>query len=107
MNDKMKLLFDVHCQGQYLSNRSEIEKEHTLLCVGHHIDLPQDMKDSDIADYAMKNNYMVVTKDVDFVILCCKRKVSVGVLRGNQLFTIQNAIQLFGEKPAKRLFMSD
>jgi len=29
----MKLLFDVHCQGQYLSNRSEIEKEYTLICV--------------------------------------------------------------------------
>lgn len=103
----MKLLFDVHCQGQYLSNRSEIEKEHTLICVGHHPDLKQDMKDPDIANYAANNGYMVVTKDVDFVILCCERKISVGVLRGNQLFTINNAITLFGEKPAKRLFMSD
>jgi len=32
----MKLLFDVHCQGQYLSNRAEIEKEHELICVDHH-----------------------------------------------------------------------
>lgn len=103
----MKLLFDVHCQGQYLSNRSEIEKEHTLVCVGHHPDLPQDMDDSDIANYAIKHDYIVVTKDVDFVILCCVRKISVGVLRGNQLFTIGDAITLFGEKPAKRLFMSD
>lgn len=103
----MKLLFDVHCQGQYLSNRPEIEKEYPMICVGHHPDLPQDMSDSDIADYAAKTGYMVVTKDVDFVILCCERKVPVGVLRGNQLFTIENAIQLFGEKPAKRLFMSD
>jgi predicted nuclease of predicted toxin-antitoxin system len=103
----MKLLLDVHCQGQYLSNRSEIEKEHTLICVGHHLDLPQEMQDPDIADYAMKNDYMVVTKDVDFAILYCERKIPVGVLRGNQLFTIKDAIQLFGEKPTKRLFMSD
>lgn len=103
----MKLLFDVHCQGQYLSNRTEIEKEHELICVGHHDDLPQNMEDSEIANYASKNGYMVVTKDVDFVILCKERRIPVGVLRGNHLFTIENTIQLFGEKPAKRLFMSD
>jgi len=103
----MRLLFDVHCQGQYLSNRSEIEKEHTLICVGHHQDLPQDLPDPDIADYAMKNDYMVVTKDVDFVILCRERKIPVGVLKGNHLFLIENIIQLFGEKPANRLFTTD
>ncbi len=103
----MKLLFDVHCQGQYLSNRSEIEKENMLICVGHQPDLPQDMKDSDIADYASKYGYMVVTKDVDFVILCCERKIPVGVLKGNRLYTIDKTIQLFGEKPANRLFTTD
>lgn len=103
----MKLLFDVHCQGQYLGNRVEIEKENELICVGQHPDLPQDMEDVQIANYAQKHDFMVVTKDVDFVILCKERKIPVGVLRGNQLFTIENVIQLFGEKPAKRLFMSD
>ena len=103
----MRLLFDVHCQGQYLANRVEIEKENELVCVGHHPELPQNIEDYAIADFAQKNGFMVVTKDVDFVILCKERKVPVGVLRGNQLFTIENTIQLFGEKPAKRLFMSD
>ena len=45
----MKLLLDIHCQGQYLSNRAEIEKENELLCVGHHPDLPEDMDDPDNA----------------------------------------------------------
>ena len=53
----MKLIFDVHCQGQYLSNRSEIEKEHELICVGHHDDLPQEMEDHDIAIYAKTHGY--------------------------------------------------
>ena len=103
----MKLLFDVHCQGQYLANRAEIEKEHDLICVGHHPELPQDLEDSAIADYAEKHGFMVVTKDVDFVILCKERKIAVGVLKGNRLFGIENAIQLFGEKPANRLFTTD
>ena len=37
----MKLLFDVHCQLQYTSNRPEIEKEHELICVGNHEELPE------------------------------------------------------------------
>jgi len=103
----MKLLFDVHCQGQYLSNRTEIEKEYELICVGHHDDLPQDMEDSDIADYAEIHGYTVVTKDVDFVNLCKEKKVSVGVLKGNKLYLISDAIQMFGEKLPNRLFTTD
>ena len=103
----MNLLFDVHCQGQYLSNRSEIEKEHTLICVGEHKDLPGDMDDPDIADYASIHGYTIVTKDVDFVNLCFEKKVSVGVLKGNRLFLISKSIQLFGEKPPNRLFTTD
>ena len=103
----MKLLLDVHCQGQYLSNRSEIEKEHELLCVGHHSDLPQEMRDPDIAEYAKKHDFVVVTKDVDFVILCKEQKIPVGVLKGNRLYMISESIQLFGEKLPNRLFVSD
>lgn len=107
MNKSMKLLFDVHCQGQYLSNRVEIEREHELICVGHHTDLPQDMEDPDIADYAAKNGYIVVTKDADFVMLCFEKKVPVGVMKGNRLFMIGEQIQLFGEKLPNRLFTTD
>ena len=103
----MNLLFDVHCQGQYLSNRSEIEKEHTLICVGHHDELPQDMDDPDIADFAFKHGYTIVTKDVDFVNLCYEKNVPVGVLKGNRLFLISESKQLFGEKLPNRLFTTD
>ena len=103
----MKLLFDVHCQGQYLSNRAEIEKEHELICVGNHQDLPGDMSDPDIAKYAKKYDFMVVTKDVDFVKLCKEQGVPVGVLKGNMLYVISESLQLFGEKLPNRLFTSD
>ena len=100
----MKLLFDVHCVGQYLSNSAEIVKNHSLICVGQHPYLPQDMEDPDIADYAAKNGYMIVTKDVDFVSLCLERKIPVGVLKGNRLFVISDGIELFGGKPANTIF---
>lgn len=103
----MNLLFDVHCQGQYLSNRAEIEKNHILICVGEHEDLPGDMKDPDIADYAFEHGYTVVTKDVDFVNLCFEKKVPVGILKGNRLYLISESIQLFGEKLPNRLFTTD
>lgn len=103
----MKLLFDVHCQLQYTSNKSEIEKNYSVICVGNHADLPQDMKDPDIADYAKENGYVVVTKDVDFVNLCFEKGVQVGVLKGNKLYLISNAIQLFGQKLPNRLFTQD
>ena len=100
-------MFDVHCVGQYLSNKAEILKEHELICVGNHPDLPQDMKDPDIADYAAKYDYMIVTKDVDFVSLCLERKIPVGVLKGNRLFFVTDGTILFGERPAKQLFTPD
>ena len=103
----MKLLFDVHCQGQYLSNRAEIEKEHELICVDHHDDLPVGIEDSKIAEYAKEHGFTVVTKDVDFVNLCKEENVPVGVLKGNRLYLISESRQLFGEKPANRLFVSD
>jgi len=103
---KMNLLFDVHC-GKYLSNKAEIEKEHTIIIVGNHDDLPGDMKDPDIADYAKKHNYTVVTKDVDFVNLCFEKKVPVGVMKGNRLYMISETMQLFGEKLPNRLFTAD
>jgi len=103
----VKLLLDIHCQGQYLSNRSEIEKENELICVGNHPDLPEDMDDSDIAKYAKKHDFIVVTKDVDFVNLCKDQEIPVGVLKGNRQYLISESIQLFGEKLPNRLFTND
>jgi rRNA-processing protein FCF1 len=103
----MKLLLDVHCQGQYLSSRAEIEKEHEIICVGNHPDLPPDMSDPDIAEYAKKHGYVVVTKDVGFVNLCKETDVDVGVLKGNRLFVISESIILFGGKLPDRLFTTD
>lgn len=70
-------------------------------------DLPQEMGDSDIAEYAQIHGYVVVAKDVDFVNLCKEKKTSVGVLKGNKLYLISEAIQLFGEKLPNRLFTTD
>ena len=103
----MKLLFDIHCQGQYLSNRAEIEKKHELICVAHHDELPEDTEDDVIAKFAKKYGYTVVTKDVDFVNLCKEKDVPVGVLKGNRLYLISDSIQLFGEKLPNRLFTTD
>ncbi len=103
---KMNLLFDLHC-GIYLSNKAEIEKDHSIIFVGKHDDLPKEMKDPDIADYAKIHNYIVVTKDVDFVNLCIEKKVPVGVMKGNRLYMISETIQLFGEKLPDRLFTLD
>lgn len=103
----MKLLFDVHCQGQYLSNRSEIEKENELICVGHHDELPEGIADKDIAKVAQKYGFTIVTKDVGFVNLCYEQKIPVGVLKGNKLYIISEYKQLFGEKLPNRLFTSD
>ena len=103
----MKLLFDINCQGQYLSNRTEIEKENELICVGHHDKLPGNSKDPEIAKFAEENGFTVVTKDVDFVIYCIQKKIPVGVLKGNRLFLINNQIELFGEKLPNRLFTTD
>jgi len=103
----MKLLFDVHCQLQYTSNKSEIEKEYDVICVDHHPDLPQGIEDPDIAEYARIHGYTVVTKDVDFVNYCKKENIPVGVLKGNRLYLISDSIQLFGERLPNRLFTQD
>ncbi len=103
----MKLLFDVHCQLQYNSNKSEIEKDYEIICVGNHEELPGETDDQAIADYAKKHGYTVVTKDVGFVNLCNKQNVPVGVLKGNNLYLISGSIQLFGEKLPDRLFTLD
>lgn len=104
---KMKLLFDVHCQLQYTSNKSEIEKNHKLICVGNHPDLLGYSEDQIIADYAKKHGYTIVTKDVDFVKLCINQNIPVGVLKGNNLYLISDIVQLFGEKLPNRLFTLD
>ena len=103
----LKLLFDVHCQLQYKSNKAEIEKEHELVCVDHHPELPKGIKDSDIAAFAQIHGFTVVTKDVDFVNFCKDKNIPVGVLKGNRLYLISDSLQLFGEPPPNRLYTPD
>ncbi len=103
----MKLLFDVHCQLQYKSSGAEIEKNHEVICVDSHPQLPVGIKDPDIAAFAKENGYTVVTKDVDFVNYCKKENVPVGVLKGNRLYLISDSVELFGGQPPNRLFTQD
>ena len=103
----MKLLFDVHCQLQYQSNGAEIEKNHEVICVDHHPDLPIGIEDRDIATFAKENGYTVVTKDVNFVNYCKKENIPVGVLKGNRLYLIFDSVVLFGKPPPNRLFTPD
>jgi len=103
----MKLLFDVHCQLQYTSNKAEIEKNHEIICVAHHKELPEDIEDPKIAEFAKIHGYTVVTKDVDFVNYCKEKKIPVGVLKGNCLYLISESKTLFGKKPPNRLFTVD
>jgi len=103
----MKLLFDVHCQLQFKSNGSEIEKNHDVICVDSHPELPPGIKDEDIATFAKEHGYTIVTKDVDFVNFCKKENIPVGVLKGNRLYLIEKSIQLFGQSPPNRLYTSD
>lgn len=103
----MKLLFDVHCQLQYSSNKSEIEKKFDVICVDHHPKLPKGIEDPDIARFAKEYGYVIVTKDVDFVNYCKNENIPVGVLKGNRLYLISDSIQLFGEELPNRLFTSD
>lgn len=94
----MDLIFDIMSSGNYLNNKAEIDKNHKVVCAGRG-DLQDLIADEKIADYAEKNNLIVVTRDVDFVKICCKRKVKVAVLRGNFLFFIEDAVQMFGPEP--------
>ena len=105
--EHLSALFDVHCQLQYQSNGVEIEKNHDVICVDHHPKLPPGIKDEDIGKFAKENGYTIVTKDVDFVNYCKSENISVGVLKGNQLYLIEDSIQLFGEQPPNRLFTQD
>ena len=103
----MRLLFDVHCQLQFKSNGSEIEKNHDVICVDSHPALPHGIPDEDIATFAKDHGYTIVTKDVDFVNFCKKENIPVGVLKGNRLYLIEKSIQLFGQSPPNRLYTSD
>ena len=98
----MDLIFDIMSSGNYLNNKSEIDKKHKVVCAGREelVDLIDDDK---IADHAEKNRLIVVTRDVEFVRKCCERKVKVAVLRGNYLYFIENTLQMFGPDP-KELF---
>lgn len=94
----MDLIFDIMSSGNYLNNKAEIDENHNVVCAGR--DELHDLIDDDkIADFAEKNNLIVVTRDVDFVKKCCKRKVKIAVLRGNYLFFIEDAKQMFGPEP--------
>jgi len=94
----MDLIFDIMSSGNYLNNKAEIDKNHKVVCAGRD-ELRDLIEDEKIADYAEKNNLIVVTRDVDFVKVCCKRKVKVAVLRGNFLYFIEDTIQMFGPEP--------
>jgi len=94
----MDLIFDIMSSGNYLNNKAEIDRNHNVVCAGRD-ELCDLIEDGKIADYAEKNNLIVVTRDVDFVRVCCKRKVKVAVLRGNFLYFIEDAIQMFGPEP--------
>lgn len=99
----MDLIFDIMSSGNYLNNKPEIDKNNKVVCAGRG-DLQDLIDDEKIADYAEKNNLIVVTKDIDFVKVCRKRNIRVAVLKGNYLFFIDDAIQLFGQKPPTELF---
>jgi predicted nuclease of predicted toxin-antitoxin system len=100
----MKLLFDVHCAGTYLGSKAEIDKDHSVVCVGQVNELPQDMQDEKIIDYALHNDYAIITKDIDMVKRCLDRRAHVAVLKGNHIFFIESAARIIGREPPKELF---
>jgi predicted nuclease of predicted toxin-antitoxin system len=103
----MNLLFDEHCSGNYFSNKSEIDNDHTSICIGHHDNLPSGMEDESIIEYAKNNDLIIVTKDVKFVKKCSKQNIKVAVLKGNYLFLVQSSVKMFGREPDDRLFPYD
>ena len=106
-HNRMNLLFDEHCAGNYFSNKAEIDQKHTSICVGHHYDLPAGMEDDAILEYAKKKDLTIVTKDVKFVKKCSKQNAKVAVLKGNYLFLVQSSVMMFGREPDDRLFTYD
>jgi rRNA-processing protein FCF1 len=100
----VKLLFDVHCAGFYLGSRTEIDKDHDVVCVGQNAELPQGMKDESIAEYALEKDYIIVTKDVEFVKLCLNKRIKVAVLKGNHIFFVEKALKIVGRDPPRELF---
>ena len=94
----MDLIFDIMSSGNYLNNKAEIDKNHNVVCAGRD-ELHVLIDDDQIADFAVKNNRTIVTRDIDFVKKCCKRKIKVAVLRGNFLYFVEDAIQMFGQEP--------
>ena len=94
----MDLIFDIMSSGNYLNNKAEIDKNHNVVCAGRE-ELIELIEDDKIADFAVKNNLTIVTRDVGFVQRCCERKAKVAVLRGNFLYFIEDAIQMFGPEP--------
>jgi predicted nuclease of predicted toxin-antitoxin system len=103
----MNLLFDEQCTGNYFANKAEIDKLHKVICIGHHLDLPAQSKDEKILEYAKKNDYTIVTKDVRFVKLCHEQNGKVAVVKGNSLFLIDKVVKMFGKEPENRLFTPD
>jgi len=99
----MDLIFDIMSSGNYLDSKAEIDKKHKVVCAGRD-NLHDLIEDEKIVDYAEKNHLTVVTRDVNFVKLCCKKNIPVAVLRGNYLFLIEDAIQMFGPEPPNELF---
>ena len=102
----MDLLFDEHCTGNCFSNKSEIDKNHTSICVDYSY-LSAGTEDEVILDYAIKYDMTIVTKDGRFVKKCSNENVKVAMLKGNYLFLIHSAVKMFGREPDDRLFRYD
>ena len=44
----MNLLFDEHSSGSYFASQAEIDKKHTVICVGHHEEMKAGIEDKKI-----------------------------------------------------------
>jgi rRNA-processing protein FCF1 len=100
----MKMLFDVHCAGTYLGSKAEIDKQHSVVCVGQPGGPAQDAKDENISEYASEHGCTIVTKDVGMVKLCLEKKVPVVVLKGADIFTIAGVTRIVGREPPREIF---
>lgn len=105
---RMRLLFDEDCAKVYVSGKAEIMQRYPeAVCVGHHPDLPQGLEDSKIMEYAIKNQYIIVTRDARFVRYCCDNNAKVAVLKGNRIYLIEKAEQILGSDMPTSLFSPD
>ena len=87
-------LFDIHCAGTYLGSRAEIDKHHSVRCVGLEEELPLDITDYQIVRVAYGQDYTIARKDIDMVQLAVENKTKAAVLKGNHIFLSDKAIKI-------------